>query len=121
MRCPIEEADFWIEDARFLGRTKPTKRRFATKAGRARPIGKLLLSYHALGNILIALSSFDIEQLPDEGYCKNRLATLSSQITQVEEALSRSCALTELGRSLWKPISRRLADGNIFDKLSVPG
>jgi len=76
---------------------------------RPRPIDKVLLSYHAMGNMIILLKHFVASGIDDAGYCRDRLECIAPQIQEVDEALHRTNSLTELGDALWRPLSNRLA------------
>ncbi len=81
---------------------------YSPLVGRARPIDKLLLSFHALGNMMLLFRNCIASGIDDSGYCRTRLASITSQINQVGEALQKTTSLTQLGKALWEPLSKLL-------------
>jgi HEXXH motif-containing protein len=98
--------------ATLLGRVddgSDTQQHYSPLVGRNRPIDKVLLSFHALGNMTILMRDCIETGIDDEGYCRQRLVLITEQLRRVEEVLQRSTALTGLGKALWQPLAERLA------------
>jgi hypothetical protein len=81
---------------------------YSPLVGRARPIGKVLLSFHALGNMSLLFRSCIRSGIEDMAYCQERLSVITTQMQQVEDALRETAALTQVGIALWKSLAERL-------------
>lgn len=72
-----------------------------------RPIGAILLAYHACANMLLMH-----DHLRAAGHASTssaaRRTTLIDQVRVLESALRRSRAITEIGDALWEPLAARL-------------
>ena len=73
-----------------------------------RPISMILLAYHAFANVELFYRHCQAAGLEDEGYCANNQEGLKPQLEQLEQALSATDALTELGQALWEPLAERI-------------
>jgi hypothetical protein len=82
---------------------------YSPLVGCARPIDKVLLSFHALGNMMLLFRSCIASGIEDGGYCRQRLTSITAQAQQVEDALRRTTSLTQLGKALWEPLAWCLA------------
>jgi HEXXH motif-containing protein len=72
-------------------------------AQRERPIERILVAYHALGNMLL----FYDRCLEGGVACEKRMAYILTQMKQLSETLDKADALTLLGRALWLPLSEK--------------
>jgi hypothetical protein len=72
-----------------------------------RPIDRILLAYHAFGNILLLCRTMRTRGL-DHPYIVARELYLAPRLTVLEAALQITTALTSLGRALWEPLYDRL-------------
>jgi HEXXH motif-containing protein len=81
---------------------------YSPLVGRNRPIDKVLLSYHALGNMTLFFRDCISGGIEDGGYCLERLTTVTNQMAQVSEVLRDTSALTSVGKALWSPLADRV-------------
>lgn len=73
-----------------------------------RPIDRILLAYHAFGNVLLFCRMAIRSGLVDDSYVLNREQQLAEQLKILEKALQYSRALTQLGRALWEPLYEQI-------------
>ena len=82
---------------------------YSPLVGRARPIDKLLLSFHALANMALLLRAcMASRNIDDADYCRRRLAVITAQAQTAEDALRKTASLTRLGKALWEPLAEIL-------------
>jgi len=86
-----------------------TQHYYSPLVGRDRPIDKVLLSFHALANMTLLFRKCIAAGIDDSGYCRQRLASITDQMQQVERVLRKTTALTQLGRAMWEPLAARVA------------
>ena len=72
-----------------------------------RPLGRILVAYHAFANMLLFYRLCGAHRMPDDGY-RAREAELVSQVEQLERPLRTNDALTDIGRGLRDPLMERL-------------
>jgi HEXXH motif-containing protein len=85
---------------------------FSPVRNTGRPIGFILMAYHAFANVLLFYRTALAHGLPDDepgmlapaAYA----ASLEAQMETLESALRTTRALTPLGRALWEPLSAEL-------------
>ncbi|TIS62490.1 HEXXH motif-containing putative peptide modification protein [Mesorhizobium sp.] len=70
-----------------------------------RPIEMILLAYHAFGNVLLFYRECQFRGVDDSGFCERNEAELLPQLGVLEDALRATSSLTEVGHSLWQPLS----------------
>jgi hypothetical protein len=75
---------------------------------RRRPIDRILLAYHAFGNVLLFCRAANENGLLDDEYISVRERQLEAHLGVLEEALQSTRALTSLGHALWEPIYEQL-------------
>ena len=76
-----------------------------------RPIGAIVISYHAFANVLLFLRMVRANGLCAEQRAMNideRIHELEEQLGLIEPALQSTNALTPVGRALWEPLYERL-------------
>ena len=78
-----------------------------------RPIGAILKTYHAFANILLFYRLCRAHGFAEPDYCLYNEADLLPQLEALDAALSRSSALTEIGKALWQPLRERLASRDV--------
>jgi HEXXH motif-containing protein len=71
---------------------------------RKRPINRILLAYHAFGNVLLFCRAAKANGLGGDEYISERERQLEEQLSVLGQALRSTGALTPLGRALWEPI-----------------
>jgi HEXXH motif-containing protein len=76
--------------------------------GTKRPIGAILVAYHAVANISLAMRAVRSGGFDPDGYFERNENEYLAQVPVFEDALSTSNALTEAGVALWKPLHERL-------------
>jgi HEXXH motif-containing protein len=72
-----------------------------------RDLATLVLTYHAFANEALVLRTCELAGIEDP-YAGKRAELLRSTLQPVEDTLSKSKALTQLGRDLWEPAAERL-------------
>lgn len=82
---------------------------FSPFVGRERPLDRILLAYHACGNILLFYQLCQAAGAPDDGYCELQFGPLWEQLQQLGAPLRDNPALTWIGRTLHEPLAERLA------------
>jgi len=78
-------------------------------AGTERSLDRILLAYHACGNILLLYRLCQQNGAPDDGYCAQREDAVMTQLAQLAAPLRNNFALTWVGRALYDPLVERLA------------
>jgi hypothetical protein len=73
-----------------------------------RPIDRIVLAYHAFGNILLFCRSAIANGLVGDRYVFDREQILVEQLKTLEESLGTSKGITPLGNALWQPIYQQL-------------
>jgi HEXXH motif-containing protein len=73
-----------------------------------RPIGAILLAYHAFANVQLFYRAALARGIDDAGYCERNARELAPQLVLMEEWLCSTTALTPLGRALWEPLAAEL-------------
>jgi HEXXH motif-containing protein len=73
-----------------------------------RPLDKILLAYHAFANVVLFYRMCRESGLEDNGYLDYNEANIIPQLRQLEEPLAQTKGLTELGRAIWEPVSKRV-------------
>ena len=73
-----------------------------------RPIDRIVLAYHAFGNILLFCRNAIANGLVGDRYVFEREEILVEQLKTLERALHTSKAITPLGNALWQPIYNQL-------------
>jgi HEXXH motif-containing protein len=76
-----------------------------------RPVDKILVAYHALGNVLLCFRQCRKSGLRDGGYTRYQESQLVPQLDQLEAPLRRTRGLTPLGKALWEPLAQRIHNG----------
>ena len=70
-----------------------------------RPIEMILLAYHAFANVLLFYRCCRMKGLLDGGFCERNEKELLPDLRSLEASLRTTSSLTEVGNSLWKPLS----------------
>jgi hypothetical protein len=76
--------------------------------GEERSIDKILLAFHAFGNVVLFYRRCIDAGLEDKGYCKTNEARHLAELEIMLEQLQSSDALTEMGTVLWKPLAAEI-------------
>jgi HEXXH motif-containing protein len=76
-----------------------------------RPIDRILLAYHAFGNILLFWRNVRAHGLSADTYILNRERQLVQGLSILEQALDTTRALTPLGCALWEPLYEHVHSG----------
>lgn len=84
------------------------KEYFSPMAKQNRTIEKILLAFHAIGNMLIMHSLFIEGSHSDVSLSVERISILSRKLRCIEGILVNSKALTPLGRAIYDPLSVRI-------------
>lgn len=74
-------------------------------AKRARPVSRVLLAFHALGNMILMYRQCLEAGFVDEGHVERRLPEMEAGLQEMHTSLSSSPALTDVGRALWLPLA----------------
>src|SRR5262249_9151892 len=82
---------------------------FSPFAVAERSLDRILLAYHACGNILLLCGFCQESSAPDAGYSAQRHRVLISHFTQLAAPLRNNAALTGVGLSLYEPLAARLS------------
>ncbi len=69
-----------------------------------RPIGMVLLAYHAFANILLFIRTMRERDPSENEYLIHREKELEAGLPVLERALIETNALTSLGNSMWEPL-----------------
>jgi hypothetical protein len=77
--------------------------------GCERPISKILVAYHAVGNILLASRALCASLGDTECYHMRNEVRFLPQLKTLDDALSSTSALTEIGEAIWLPLRERIA------------
>jgi HEXXH motif-containing protein len=80
---------------------------------RDRPVDRIVLAYHAFGNILLFCRNAMANGLVGDRYVFTREEVLVEQLRVLEEALHTSTGITPLGHALWQPIYNQLHAGQL--------
>jgi hypothetical protein len=75
---------------------------------RMRPLGKLLVGYHAFANVLLFYRTLLENGLAGNAYCVSLEARLTSEVEELEAPLRDNPVLTDIGRDLSSPLMERL-------------
>lgn len=81
---------------------------FSPPVRKDRPINRILIAYHAFGNVALFYKSCIDRNAPGADMLKIRARTLRSELAVLEEPLRHTCALTPLGRDLFEPLRDQL-------------
>ena len=73
---------------------------YSRLAQRERPIERILLAYHALGNMLLFYDRCRAGGMP----CEKRMAYISMHMHGLDETMRKADVFTPLGRALWYPL-----------------
>jgi HEXXH motif-containing protein len=74
-----------------------------------RPLHYIHLSFHAFANVVLLGRTVRARGYSDaDGYFDRNEKELLPQLAQLEEALSKTRSLTEVGKQLWQPLSKRV-------------
>lgn len=73
-----------------------------------RRIDRILLAYHAFANVMLFYRDCLESGIDDDGYCERNAAATIPQLTQLDQALRTTKALTPLGRALYEPLAAAL-------------
>lgn len=75
---------------------------------RNRPIDRIVLAYHAFGNILLFCRTAIANGFVGDGYVFQRERVLVEQLRVLEKSLRASTGITTLGNALWQPIYKQI-------------
>lgn len=73
-----------------------------------RPIGMILLAYHACANMLQLHRAFGSTG-HDTDFTRHRESVLAEQVAVLDHHLCTTTSLTQIGQALWQPLSVKLA------------
>lgn len=73
-----------------------------------RPVGSILLAFHAVGNILLLYRQCLSKSYADDGYCAACAERHTKEAAEMREALVASPALTEAGRAIVTSLAAQL-------------
>jgi HEXXH motif-containing protein len=73
-----------------------------------RPLSRIALAYHAVGNILLFYRLCRATGAPDNGYWARQEPRATAQLKQLEAPLRNNPALTSIGQALCHPLMERL-------------
>lgn len=96
--------------AKHLGRLEDgsdQRQYYSPMVSNNRPLEKMILAYHALGNMVIMHSEMIRADLAVSG-CHERMSALGVRLRLVEPVVLRSTALTRLGQALVRPLAERV-------------
>jgi HEXXH motif-containing protein len=82
--------------------------------GAQRPISKILIAFHAVGNVLLLAMRLTESGHDRDHYWQKNLDRLGDQITALDEVLTNSTSLTHVGDCLFLPLRRALADNGLL-------
>lgn len=74
-----------------------------------RPLEKILLAFHALGNMALLHASIINENTISTEFSRLRMMEISQRLEKVQPVLESSRALTALGACLYEPLADRIA------------
>lgn len=80
-----------------------------------RPIERILISYHALGNICLALDGLLAHKLAtkDADLCRRRIQSNAAMARQLAQHLEQSSGLTATGQALWRTLAAALSAADL--------
>ena len=82
---------------------------YSPAVGRERPLHRVLLAYHAFGNVLVWYRGLLAQGGAPEGAAE-QATRLRVEVAQLEAPLRGHAALTAVGRALFEPLACRLAE-----------
>lgn len=97
--------------AKHLGKIEDgsdTNQYFSPMAHQNRSLERILLAYHALGNMILLHISLIENENANAEFSGERLTLLTAKLRQVEAILANSKALTTLGRAIFEPLEIQL-------------
>ncbi len=77
--------------------------------GHGRPIGAILLAFHAFANVVLFYQSCLESGLKDEGYCEANMDRHLPELELMANHLRATTSLTEAGQLLRRPLAGRVA------------
>lgn len=118
---PIEIAEMLVHECShqyfyLLSRLGPvvdgsdTQHYYSPAVQRSRPLGKVLVGYHAFANILLFYRKLLRNGFAEDPYCKSMEARLSAEVEILEGPLRDNPALTAFGRDICEPLIERLSE-----------
>ena len=82
---------------------------YSPARGADRPIDKILLAYHAFGNVLLFSRHCRSRGVGDLEMCESQERSYEACLTTLQRPLETTRALTPLGRALFEPLAARLS------------
>jgi HEXXH motif-containing protein len=74
-----------------------------------RSLERILLAYHAFGNMLLFYRACLQDRKLDRNHCARNVDEIEEQLGVLDEPLKNNQSLTDLGRSIYSPLARRLS------------
>ena len=74
-----------------------------------RPLSAIVVASHAFANVLLLYRLCQQSGAPDDGYYAAEEVKLIPQLRELEQVLTRSDTLTDIGRALCDPLMERIA------------
>jgi HEXXH motif-containing protein len=87
---------------------------YSPAVGRERPLSRILVAFHAFGNVALLYEACLESGVQDGGYCARRRDELIPRLRQLHEPLADNPALTPVGAALAYPLAERLAERDIL-------
>jgi HEXXH motif-containing protein len=78
---------------------------------KGRSLERILLAYHAFGNMLLFYRACLQDRKLDRNHCARNVDEIEEQLRILDEPLNDNPSLTDLGQSIYRPLSRRLSLG----------
>ncbi|WP_440637628.1 aKG-HExxH-type peptide beta-hydroxylase [Bradyrhizobium sp. PUT101] len=74
-----------------------------------RPLDKIILGFHAFGNVLLLHRQLRERHADDDGYCAETLQPTHAEVTMMRDTIRLHAQLTDIGRGLCYPLSAALS------------
>ncbi|MGH9631137.1 MAG: aKG-HExxH-type peptide beta-hydroxylase, partial [Bryobacteraceae bacterium] len=81
---------------------------YSTAVGRARPLDRIGVAYHAFANVMIYYRECVAKGIQDDGWCARHIESWTEGLRVLEQPLRGNPALTDIGRALCEPLIERV-------------
>lgn len=89
---------------------------YSPAVGRTRPLDRLLLAFHAFGNVSLFYNRLRLADTAFEHQCDTKLQALRIELEQLREPMIGNPTLTPLGRSLVATLGAELVDRGLVSE-----
>ena len=73
-----------------------------------RPLTRILIAYHAFGNVMRLYEAMRAADIEDGGYVEQNVSTMRAKLAELDQPLRGNPALTDLGRAVYQSLADEL-------------